>query len=57
MAGLDRKRGADFIAMLQEIGGKVGTGAGGRGVVCLALSLSLSYAGRGLSAGWLVCGG
>lgn len=23
MAGLDRKRGADFIAMLQEIGGKV----------------------------------
>ena len=23
MAGLDRKRGADFIAMLQELGGKV----------------------------------
>lgn len=54
MAGLDRKRGADFIAMLQEIGGKVRA----RSMCCVCVCVcvySLSLASRDLLCSWYVC--
>jgi len=39
MAGLDRKRGADFIAMLQELGGKKGADGGASDPVTLCTTI------------------